>query len=104
VSEVPLSKAAARQEFTSDVARTEESTRHRLPWIDAPVQLYRYATGGGVEWCPPLSRHEVIASIDDEVITTVHRLGELSGWVESLLSWADDCPELVAAHRGSYLA
>ncbi|MBA3509650.1 MAG: hypothetical protein H0T19_06120, partial [Thermoleophilaceae bacterium] len=42
--------------------------------------------------------------MNDELVTAVHQLKDRAAWVERLTAWADKCPELVDAHRPSYLA
>lgn len=84
-------------------AGTEEPTRRRLPWLDVPVRIFTHE-GGVVTAVPLLARAEVLALVNDEVVTTTHRLRERTGWVERLLQWAGSTPELVPAHRPSYLA
>lgn len=83
---------------------SEEATRRRLPWIDAPVSLYTFDSGEVVGRSFPLARAEVLGSINDPLVTSRHDLGDAVEWVDRLTRWATGCPELVAAHRPSYLA
>lgn len=83
---------------------TEEPTRRRLPWLDPPVSLYTFDGSGAVCGSPPLARAEVLAAVDDRIVTTIHDLGDRASWAERLIKWASTCPELVEAHRSSYLA
>lgn len=82
---------------------SEVATRRRLPWIDAAVTLYIHDSTA-VSRVPPLARAEVLEDFDDAIAATTHQLGDRGPWVERLTTWADTCPELVAAHRKSYLA
>jgi hypothetical protein len=82
----------------------EEPSRRRLPWLDIPVTLWSLGEGGAVQPLTPLSRYEVFAGCDDPLVTAVHSLGDRADWITRLVGWADTEPELVGAHRSSYLA
>ncbi|MBK5221566.1 MAG: hypothetical protein JJE52_01550 [Acidimicrobiia bacterium] len=82
----------------------ELPTRQRIPWIDAPVTVMVHDSDRLIEPSQPLSRGEVLLTYVDPLVTAVHALGERAAWIERLLTWADTCPELVPAHRSSYLA
>jgi len=79
-------------------------TRLRLPWVDAPVRLFGFDGGGPPLPVAPLAQAEALADYDDPLVTHDHDLGEMTVWVERLVAWAESIPELVAAHRSSYLA
>lgn len=85
-------------------AGSEEPTRRRLPWLDVPVRLYTFTGGGSPVPVPPLARTEVLTSYTDALVTDDHDLGDRAEWVHRLVRWAAATPELVAAHRSSYLA
>jgi hypothetical protein len=82
----------------------EEPTRRRLPWIDPPVTLHTFDRSGIVRRAFALARAEVLAATDDPLVTSVHDLENREPWIERLMRWANACPELVEAHRSSYLA
>ena len=82
----------------------EEPTRRRLPWLDVPVRLYTFTGNGPPEPVPPLARTEVLDGYPDALVTESHDLGDRAEWVDRLVRWAAGTPELVAAHRRSYLA
>lgn len=82
----------------------EAPTRRRLPWLDVAVRLYTFAGDGPPVPVPPSARTEVLAGYGDELVTEAHDLGDRAGWVDRLVRWAATTPELVAAHRSSYLA
>jgi hypothetical protein len=77
----------------------EEPTRRRQPWLDVPVSVFTFGGDGVVQFRPPLTRAEVLAGLDDPLVTTVHDLGDRAKWVDRLVQWASASPELVAAHR-----
>lgn len=83
---------------------TEEPTRRRLPWLDPPVRLFTFCNDDTIRLSLPMARAEVVDATDDALVTAVHDLGERTEWVERLIRWANACPELVEAHRSSYLA
>lgn len=99
-----LAHAGDRQLILVLPAGSEEPTRRRLPWLDSSVALYTYGPDRTPVPVSPLSRHEVRASLVDKVVSTTHQLGDRATWVARLTQWAEDCPELVPAHRQSYLA
>jgi len=81
----------------------EAGTQRRLPWLDTHVALHVH-DGTTAQPVAPLARHEVLAGYDDVIAAGTHQLGDRAAWVDRLATWADTCPELVAAHRKSYLA
>ena len=85
-------------------AGTDEATRRRLPWLDIPVAVWTFDATGDLTSSPPLTRHEVLTACDDPLVTAIHNLGDRVSWVARLVAWADTSPELVPAHRSSYLA
>ena len=99
-----LAHARDRQLILVLPAGSEEPTRRRLPWLDSSVALYTYGRDRMPVPVSPLPRHEVRASLVDKVVSTTHQLGDRATWVARLTQWAEDCPELVPAHRQSYLA
>jgi len=82
---------------------SEAATQRRIPWLDTHVTLHVHDQGA-VHRVPPLARHEVLTGYDDPIAAAAHQLGERGGWVDRVTAWADTCPELVPAHRKSYLA
>jgi hypothetical protein len=85
-------------------AGMEEPTRIRMPWIDRAIRLATYDSGGAVTELPPYAKTETLASYSDPIADSDHLLGDHETLIARLRQWADDCPELTAAHRGSYLA
>jgi len=83
---------------------TEEPTRRRLPWLDVPVRLYTFTDSEPPAPAAPLARTEVLSGYTDALVTDAHDLGDRTEWVDRLVRWAASTPELVAAHRPSYLA
>lgn len=82
---------------------SETATQRRIPWLDTHVTLHVHDQNA-VHRVPPLARHEVLIGYDDSIAAAAHQLGERGEWVDRLTTWADTCPELVPAHRKSYLA
>lgn len=99
-----LAHAGDRELVLVMPAGAAEPTRRRLPWLDVPVSVWTFDDAGSVEPSPLLSRQEVRAACDDAIVTATHQLGKRSAWVDRLTKWADTSPELVSAHRSSYLA
>lgn len=82
---------------------SSEPSRRRVAFLDVDVDLYEH-DGKQIQRMVPLSRHEIQTAYSDALVTHTHRLGDNAMCVERLLKWAGECPELVAAHRLSYLA
>lgn len=83
---------------------TAEPTRRRLPWLDIPVRVFEFSHDLSLSPVAPLAGAEVLDLYVDELVTDAHSLGDRAEWVERLAAWADAVPELIGAHRSSYLA
>lgn len=83
---------------------TDEPTRIRAAWLDIAVRVAIYDAAGAVTERPRMARHETLVAFEDAVVGHDHQLGDREDLVARLTRWADTCPELVPAHRSSYLA
>jgi hypothetical protein len=92
-------------------AGAEAPTASRLPWITVPVRLFTYAEMNAT--AVPV---EVVIPAKVEVLTTLRSWGwrgrgvdvvvddRVRAWLEPLLAWVGQQPELEARHRQSYLS
>lgn len=80
-----------------------EPTLHRAAFIETKVRVFTVGDDGPREQWIPSAAH-VLAGPPDTIVTDIAVLGSRADWVTPLLAWAEIAPELVAAHRRSYLA
>ncbi len=87
-------------------AGTEWPTLARLPWLDISARVWTHEIGDPstlTEIAIPL-RSTVLASHTDKLVTTTSDLGDREPWVAELIEWLAENPEIVTAHRPSYMA
>lgn len=76
-----------------------EPTLHRWAWLrdDLPLQVWVHAEGKAAPAERPTRAHTT-AGLSGAEDPPLH-LGERTGWVESLMRWAGEQPDLDASHR-----
>ncbi len=85
---------------------TEWPTLSRLPWLDISARVFVHDGDDpdSVREVPIPTRSMVLNQYADKIVTHVADLGDRADWVRGLTDWASAHPELVTAHRPSYLA
>lgn len=80
-------------------------TRVRAPWLVPPIRVFVY-DGDEVSEPLPMTEHDSIESFRSRTIgqPKVAALGDKSGWVQSVLDWADIAPGVEVIERKSYVS
>ncbi|WP_035920756.1 hypothetical protein [Frankia sp. QA3] len=85
-------------------AGAEAATACRIAYLDQPVTVWTH-DGATVSRVPSADRSDVLTQLRETALRGgKHDLGARGAWVGDLMSWADQHPGLVPAHRGSYRA
>ena len=87
-------------------AGTEWPTLSRLPWLDISARVFVHNGDDpeSVREVPIPTRPMVFDQHSDKIVTHIADLGDRAEWVCEFTDQADAHPELVTAHRPSYLA
>ncbi len=86
----------------------------RLPWIDHHVRVFTHSLPVGVDDALVVGHDlvEQVVPLRIDVVESAHQLTEFGayelspahlGWVDDLVTWADNHPRLLASHRPAYL-
>lgn len=78
-----------------------EPTLHRWPWLRDELPLEVWAHAGGEAIPQPRPTREATKELAVSGEEPALHLGTRTGWVENLMRWAGDQPELDPAHRQS---